>query len=517
MQVKTNILRRLVISISLASVIALSMLGIAGAQEPAIGPNLGQFGGACQTSRPAVEGSQDIAKGTYSVYVRLAKSDQQENVRLRYSSFTGTDCNNIGSAKATGEKWTKIGRLQLKKADFIGFSLETASHQGLPGANRPEILLVSTTSPVCEPSNDCMVEVGKRQGVISSTQSSIADNNLRIVVPIDPKNDTIKQVDYYVDSRHAYTDTEIADFDSRYIPSFEHTLTTVASYESGQQITFTEIVDRGYNDALNYYAFTLYEKNKNAIKIGTALLTVVVAANIGLFVTRKYFQRKLWQKTHIAKNKKLPTKEDYKHSKITPSLHITQPNELLDYARKFRNVGKYGLLGLTCLIVINSFILQPFTVDGESMQNTLQDGDSLLINKVGKLYTSVTRQQYLPKRGEIVVFEKTQTDFLGEQEARRYFVKRVIGLPGERVVVDKDKLVVYSSDGELNPDDNKPWSQDIIRSDLDDIDITLGADELFVVGDNRPGSVDSRYFGPIKLNQLVGDAVTRTLPKPRFF
>ena len=88
----------------------------------------------------------------------------------------------------------------------------------------------------------------------------------------------------------------------------------------------------------------------------------------------------------------------------------------------------------------------------------------------------------------------------------------MIALPGERVVVKGGKITVYSGDEKIKPDDDKPWTQDIIRSDLDDIDITLAADELFVVGDNRPGSIDSRYYGPIKLDQVIGDVVVRVSP-----
>ncbi len=93
-------------------------------------------------------------------------------------------------------------------------------------------------------------------------------------------------------------------------------------------------------------------------------------------------------------------------------------------------------------------------------------------------------------------------------------VKRVIGLPGERVVIKDGVVTVYNRehpDG-FNPDATGKWKSDLTNNPNENIDVSLGQSEILVAGDNRPESLDSRTNGPIDVSEIVGRAEARILP-----
>lgn len=163
---------------------------------------------------------------------------------------------------------------------------------------------------------------------------------------------------------------------------------------------------------------------------------------------------------------------------------------------------------LVFALTINAFVFQSYEVDGSSMEPTLQNKDRLIIWKLPRTWASITNHQYEPKRGDVIVFHKPD----GSDEQ---LIKRVIGLPGERVVVSDGNITVYNSehpDG-FNPDD-APYGKDLpITSGT--VDTNVGAGEIFVSGDNRiPGaSLDSRSsLGNVPLDKVVGKLVLRLFP-----
>jgi signal peptidase I len=179
----------------------------------------------------------------------------------------------------------------------------------------------------------------------------------------------------------------------------------------------------------------------------------------------------------------------------------------------WRNIlSTIGLFASAFLIAIllNTFVIQSYQVDGESMEPTLQNDDRLLVNKLSRTLARVDGRQYVPKRGDIIIFNQASLPgFVGQKQ----LVKRVIGLPGDRVVVKDGKITIYNSahpDG-FNPDTTGDFhiSAPITSGETDN---TLQKDELFVCGDNRANSEDSRFFGPIKTDQVVAKLVLRILP-----
>ncbi len=136
------------------------------------------------------------------------------------------------------------------------------------------------------------------------------------------------------------------------------------------------------------------------------------------------------------------------------------------------------------VVLIRTFIITPVRVDGDSMKNTLKNGDILLLYKLSSI-----------DRFDIIV--------LDEEKDNEKIIKRVIGLPGETVAIKKGKI--YINDKVI--DDEYAYGET-----TDYNKVTLKDDEYFILGDNRLISKDSRYFGPIKDNEIKGKIVFRLFP-----
>ena len=136
------------------------------------------------------------------------------------------------------------------------------------------------------------------------------------------------------------------------------------------------------------------------------------------------------------------------------------------------------------VVLIRTFIITPVRVDGDSMKNTLKNGDILLLYKLSSI-----------NRFDIIV--------LDEEKDNEKIIKRIIGLPGDTVAIKKGKI--YINDKVI--DDEYAYGE---TSDYDKV--TLGDDEYFILGDNRLISKDSRYFGPIKEKEIKGKIVFRLFP-----
>ena len=164
------------------------------------------------------------------------------------------------------------------------------------------------------------------------------------------------------------------------------------------------------------------------------------------------------------------------------------------------------------VIIINSFLFQSFTVVGGSMENTLHDGDKVIISRIGITWANLTNQKYTPKRGEIIVFKNPQY-VAGMKD--QYIIKRAIAFAGEKVVVKNGKVMVYNSDHPdgFNPDKN--FNNEPKSETSHDGEWTVPENEIFAMGDNREGSnsYDSRSgLGTIPLYEIVGPVAFRLWP-----
>lgn len=159
----------------------------------------------------------------------------------------------------------------------------------------------------------------------------------------------------------------------------------------------------------------------------------------------------------------------------------------------------YILLIFVCVFIVPKYVIQRTVVDGPSMLNTLHDGESLIVEKVSYHFTD-------PDRYDIIVFYP-----YGRDDPEDYYVKRVIGLPGETIqVIGSD---VYINGDKLGETYGKDPIQDPgVASEP----IKLADDEFFVMGDNRTVSEDSRFFGPVKKSNISGRALLRIYPFDSF-
>lgn len=179
----------------------------------------------------------------------------------------------------------------------------------------------------------------------------------------------------------------------------------------------------------------------------------------------------------------------------------------------FFELIKVFFISLLIIMPIRIFIFQPFFIDGSSMEPNFHDGEYLIINELGykskvmasnKEIMSVKRFKKF-KRGDVVVFHYPL-------DPRQYFIKRIVGLPGETVEIKNEKIRIYNNDyptgfnleeGRYLPEENKT---------LGAIKFNLKKDEFVVLGDNRMHSSDSRSWGKLKGKFIVGKVLLRAWP-----
>jgi signal peptidase I len=163
------------------------------------------------------------------------------------------------------------------------------------------------------------------------------------------------------------------------------------------------------------------------------------------------------------------------------------------------------------VLILHNFVFQAYHVLGTSMVPTLHDSDYLIISKLGYTEALVGRalgknDQYIPARGQIIVFHYPK-------DPTKIFVKRVVGLPGDHIVIKNGTVTIYNKQhpNGFNPDVNYEPSGTQTLIDTDEV---VASDSLFVMGDNRTpgGSYDSREWGELPTSYIIGDAVLRLLP-----
>jgi len=164
---------------------------------------------------------------------------------------------------------------------------------------------------------------------------------------------------------------------------------------------------------------------------------------------------------------------------------------------------KVFLISLAIILPVRYFIAQPFIVSGSSMEPTFYTGQYLIINEISYHLGN-------PQRGDVIVFKYPK-------DTSQYFIKRVIGLPGETVKIENNQVIITNKD--------HPEGFALKESYLPSGDttfpygnntVTLSGDEYFVLGDNRLASSDSRFWGPVPSNDIVGKVFVRAFPFQEF-
>lgn len=164
-------------------------------------------------------------------------------------------------------------------------------------------------------------------------------------------------------------------------------------------------------------------------------------------------------------------------------------------------------------VLLTMFVFQSYEVDGPSMEATLENRDRLIVLKLPRTISKITRKPYIPNRYDIIIFNTNQVHILGDGE-KTQLIKRVIALPGERIVVKDGSVTVYNTehpDG-FAPDYDTNYADNLPGTTTGNVDTIVGQNEVFVLGDNRVNSTDSRIIGAIPAQDIVGKLSLRMFP-----
>lgn len=178
------------------------------------------------------------------------------------------------------------------------------------------------------------------------------------------------------------------------------------------------------------------------------------------------------------------------------------PNLFKAVGNFFLDIIETVVIALSIFLVIYLTLVQPHQVNGQSMVPTFQSGEYVLTDKVSYRFRN-------PQRGEVIVFHAPEAAHCPKGTGCD-FIKRVIGEPGDTVALENSKYIVNGTalDESYIPADFVTLPGAFMK----DRTVTLGPDEYFVSGDNRPYSSDSRAWGPITKSEIVGRAFFRYWP-----
>jgi signal peptidase I len=171
---------------------------------------------------------------------------------------------------------------------------------------------------------------------------------------------------------------------------------------------------------------------------------------------------------------------------------VTEPKKSSSF---WKELASYAIFAAVIVIPVRLWIAQPFIVRGGSMDNTFLDGQYLVVDEISYRF-------HEPQRGDVLIFKYPL-------DTSKYFIKRLIGLPGETVVVKTDSVTVINVAHPKGVVLNEPY---IGSRTFGDQTTTLGPDEYFVMGDNRLVSSDSRVWGILPKSDIVGRPIVRLLP-----
>ena len=163
--------------------------------------------------------------------------------------------------------------------------------------------------------------------------------------------------------------------------------------------------------------------------------------------------------------------------------------------QSFWEIVRFVAIALVIVIPIRVFVAEPFIVSGSSMVPTFENGDYLIVDKVSYELGS-------PKRDDVVVFRYPN-------DTTKFFIKRVIGLPGETVDIKGNAVTIINAEHPTGFTLDEPFVKNPANNDTHYV---LGSDQYFVMGDNRIASSDSRYWGPVKKSLFTGKVFLRLIP-----
>ncbi len=169
-------------------------------------------------------------------------------------------------------------------------------------------------------------------------------------------------------------------------------------------------------------------------------------------------------------------------------------------------------VAIVVAFLLTTFVFQQYEVDGPSMQTTLFNQNRLIVVKLPRTWAKITGHSYIPNRGDIIIFNENGL-YNADGIPEKTLVKRVIGLPGDKLVFANGVVTIFNSQHPkgFDPDKTMAYGK-VIPYTSGDFTIVVPQNHVFVMGDNRTDSLDSRVFGPVDANQIIGRLVLRIYP-----
>ncbi len=161
----------------------------------------------------------------------------------------------------------------------------------------------------------------------------------------------------------------------------------------------------------------------------------------------------------------------------------------------WKELGKLVLIAVVFVIPFRLFIAQPFIVDGASMDPTFKNSEYLIVDELSYHFKT-------PERGSVLIFKYPNNP-------KKYYIKRVIGLPNEEITINQGRVTVTNTE---NPEGFVLDESYVVYSKDDNSTYKMEDDEYFVMGDNRAGSSDSRYWGGVPEDNIIGRPILRAWP-----
>jgi len=177
----------------------------------------------------------------------------------------------------------------------------------------------------------------------------------------------------------------------------------------------------------------------------------------------------------------------------TPESEVEKPS--FSKRRELWELVRILLISLIIVLPIRYFIAQPFIVRGASMEPNFKDGEYLVVDEFSYRFQN-------PQRGDVVILRYPLNP-------QKFFIKRIVGLPGETVIIEQG-IVKIKRGGEIMTLEEAYISDDVVT--FGETITVLGDNDYFVLGDNREDSADSRVWGVLKADHVVGKAFLRLWP-----
>ncbi len=458
---------------------------------------------------PSYTGVLEVGKGSYDVYIRLAKRGEKAKVTAytqKLSQEYGM-CDQVSTVTATGDQWTKAGSVGVDESQSYTLQLSSQALAKVPDANRPSVMLVPQSRETCQPTDECYVTIAGEKAYIRPVGTLLNQDSLHAMIVKDIASDTVKTVRYYTDGVLAYTTPDLRSFDERYIEYGGQSLTRVIVYSSGQQAVIETKSPITFQTNFASFLFRAAQRYPKALSF-LIWLGVALVVSFGLLLVARAFKRRQNDRIHhgFAQERQLNT--------IERIVYFVQAQRFMKWVRLGALAGCM-LAGVGVLIVlVSSYLLQIISVDGHSMEKTYFTGNNVLVNKFPKTLSALNGREYLPERGQVVIVRASfgNTVLSGEDNTGLTLIKRVIALPNERVVIKDGELKVFNERHPtgFSPDKGSAWETQMTPDEkTENIDIQLGPSEIFVSGDNRPASIDSRFNGPIATREIIGVVIAK--------